>query len=63
MFIRYEDVDANDQVYIGSCTGGRYTDLARAAKILKGKKVSKGIRLLVSPASSQVWRNVLETAF
>lgn len=44
-----------DQAYIGSCTGGRYNDLARAAEILRGKKIAKGVRLLVSPASKKVW--------
>jgi 3-isopropylmalate/(R)-2-methylmalate dehydratase large subunit len=44
-----------DQVYIGSCTGGRYTDLKAAADILKGKKIAKGTRLLVSPASKEEW--------
>lgn len=44
------------QAYIGSCTGGRYTDLEAAARILKGNKVKKGVRLLVSPASQEIWR-------
>lgn len=44
------------QAYIGSCTGGRYHDLVAAASLLKGKKIHKGLRLLVSPASDQVWR-------
>lgn len=44
-----------DQAYLGSCTGGRYNDLLQAAKILKGKKVKSGTRLLVSPASKEVW--------
>jgi len=44
------------QAYIGSCTGGRYHDLEQAAKILKGKKIAKGLRLLVSPASDQIWK-------
>lgn len=44
------------QAYIGSCTGGRYHDLEEAAKLLKGKKIAKGLRLLVSPASDETWR-------
>lgn len=44
------------QAYLGSCTGGRYNDLMMAANILRGKKVQKGVRLLVSPASDEVWR-------
>lgn len=49
-----------DQIYIGSCTGGRYEDLKAAARILKGQKVAKGIRLLVSPASKEVWNVCLK---
>ena len=44
-----------DQAYIGSCTGGRLTDLRAAATVLKGRKVKKGVRLLVSPASQDIW--------
>lgn len=44
------------QAYIGSCTGGRYYDLEAAAKFLKGKKIAKNVRLLVSPASDEIWR-------
>lgn len=43
------------QAYIGSCTGGRYNDLKLAAELLKGRKIAKGIRLLVSPASRAIW--------
>lgn len=43
------------QAYLGSCTGGRYSDLAAAARILKGRKVKRGVRLLVSPASQDTW--------
>lgn len=44
-----------DQVYLGSCTNGRISDLRIAAEILKGKKISKNIRCLVVPASQQIW--------
>ncbi|MEG2679566.1 MAG: aconitase/3-isopropylmalate dehydratase large subunit family protein, partial [Oscillospiraceae bacterium] len=55
-----------DQIYIGSCTGGRYHDLAAAARLLRGRKVAPGIRLLVSPASREIYRacqkdGILET--
>jgi 3-isopropylmalate/(R)-2-methylmalate dehydratase large subunit len=49
-----------DQAYIGSCTGGRYTDLAMAAKLLRGKKVKSGRRLLVSPASKSIWERAAQ---
>ena len=44
------------QAYLGSCTGGRYSDLAAALRILKGKKIRKGVRMLVSPASPEIWK-------
>lgn len=49
-----------DQVYIGSCTGGRYNDLKSAADLLKGKKVDPGIRVLVSPASRDIYNECLK---
>ena len=44
-----------DQAYLGSCTNGRIEDLRIAAKILKGKKVHSGVRLLVVPATKEVF--------
>ncbi len=48
------------QAYIGSCTGGRYHDLKEAAAILQGKKIAKGIRLLISPASKKIYDQCLK---
>jgi 3-isopropylmalate/(R)-2-methylmalate dehydratase large subunit len=48
-----------DQAFIGSCTNGRIEDLRLAAQILKGRKVSKGTRLLVIPASREVYMQAL----
>ena len=45
---------AVDQVFIGSCTNGRLGDLRIAAEILKGKKVSKRTRLIVTPATQKI---------
>jgi 3-isopropylmalate/(R)-2-methylmalate dehydratase large subunit len=44
-----------DQVVIGSCTNGRMTDLRIAAELLKGKKISKDVRLIVIPATQEIW--------
>lgn len=49
-----------DQVYIGSCTGGRLSDLRAAADILRGKKIAAGCRMLVSPASRLIWRQAMD---
>jgi len=43
-----------DVAFIGSCTNSRISDLREAARIVKGKKVAKGIRALVVPGSQQV---------
>jgi 3-isopropylmalate/(R)-2-methylmalate dehydratase large subunit len=48
-----------NQIVIGSCTNGRLEDLAMAARILKGRKVAPGIRMLVFPASSRIYRQAL----
>ncbi|MBC7240313.1 MAG: 3-isopropylmalate dehydratase large subunit, partial [Chloroflexi bacterium] len=42
------------QVFIGTCTNGRLSDLRSAARLLKGRKVARGVRLLVIPASHRV---------
>ena len=49
-----------DQAYLGSCTGGRLSDLRAAAALLKGKKIAKGLRFLVSPASAEIWKAALK---
>ena len=48
-----------DQVYIGSCTNGRIEDLRVAAQVLRGKKISDSVRGVVSPATSQVYRQAM----
>ncbi|TET54793.1 MAG: 3-isopropylmalate dehydratase large subunit [Actinobacteria bacterium] len=49
-----------DQVIIGSCTNGRLEDLRTAAKILKGKKVAKSSRLIVIPATQNIYKQALD---
>ncbi len=51
------------QAFIGTCTNGRLEDLAAAAEILRGKRIAKGTRLLVIPASSQVLHDALERGY
>ena len=49
-----------DQVYIGSCTNGRISDLRAAAKVLEGQKISPALRAIVSPATPAVYNQALE---
>jgi len=49
-----------DQVVIGSCTNGRIEDLRVAAKILKGKKVKKGVRCIVIPGTQSIYLQALK---
>ncbi|CAA9250145.1 MAG: Homoaconitase large subunit, partial [uncultured Chloroflexia bacterium] len=44
---------AVDVVYLGTCTNGRYEDMAAAARILRGHRIAPGVRMIVVPASSQ----------
>ena len=50
---------AVDQVVIGSCTNGRLEDLQLAAQVLSGRKVHPGVRLVVLPATRQVYLDAL----
>ncbi|MEM2337352.1 MAG: homoaconitase large subunit [Candidatus Bathyarchaeia archaeon] len=49
-----------DQAFIGSCTNGRVEDLRLTAEIVKGKKIKKGVRLIVTPASHEVYLQALK---
>lgn len=49
-----------DQVFIGSCTNGRYEDLKIAAEILEGEKVANNVRLIVIPASRSIYMKALK---
>jgi len=49
-----------DQALVGSCTNGRLEDLRLAADFLKGKRIKKGVRLLVTPASQEIYLGALQ---
>ena len=49
-----------NQIYIGSCTNGRISDLRIAASILQGQHIAPGIRGIVSPATTSVYRQALK---
>lgn len=50
-----------DQAFLGSCANGKYEDLAVAAKILAGRRVSPGVRLLVTPGSKQIMLEAMKS--
>jgi 3-isopropylmalate/(R)-2-methylmalate dehydratase large subunit len=52
-----------NQVVIGSCTNGRLDDLESAARILKGKKIAKDVRMLVFPASWRIYREAMKKGY
>ena len=54
----FSDV-ALDQVVIGSCTNGRISDLRRAAEVIRGRQAAPRLRLIVIPATQQVYRQAL----
>ncbi|MBI2933934.1 MAG: 3-isopropylmalate dehydratase large subunit [Chloroflexi bacterium] len=49
-----------DQVVVGSCTNGRIEDLRAAARVIRGRKVHKGVRLIILPGSQQVYLDALK---
>lgn len=49
-----------DQVYVGTCTNGRIEDLRVVAEILKGKTINPDVRMLICPASKDVYLKALE---
>lgn len=51
------------QIVIGSCTNGRLDDIEVAAKILKGKKVARGVRMLIFPASGRIFREAMAKGY
>src|SRR5581483_8952734 len=51
------------QAFIGTCTNGRLEDIAAAAQIVRGKRVARGTRLLVIPASSEVLLDAMRLGY
>ena len=49
-----------NQIYIGSCTNGRISDLRIAAAVLKGHKLAEGVRGIVSPATPNIYKQALK---
>jgi len=55
-----EGIEIN-QAFLGSCTNGRLEDLKIAAEILRGRKISRGVRMIVTPASQEVYLDALKS--
>jgi len=49
-----------DQVVIGSCTNGRYEDMLAASEILKGRKVAKGLKCVIIPATQDIYLKCIQ---
>jgi len=49
-----------DQVVVGSCTNGRIEDLREAAQILKGRKVNPNVRMIIFPATQQIYKQAMK---
>ncbi len=58
-FIGEVEKVAIDQAYIGSCTNARIEDLREAARVMKGRRIAQGVRAIVVPATSGVWKQAL----
>jgi 3-isopropylmalate/(R)-2-methylmalate dehydratase large subunit len=52
-----------DQAFLGTCTNGRLEDIAVATKILKGKKIARNVRLIVTPASQDIYLAALAKGY
>ena len=52
-----------DQVVIGSCTNGRLEDMEAAYNILKGKKIAKGVRCIIIPATMEIMRECITRGY
>jgi 3-isopropylmalate/(R)-2-methylmalate dehydratase large subunit len=52
-----------DQAFIGTCTNGRLEDLAMASKVLSGRQLAQGTRMIVIPASSHIYKEALMAGY
>lgn len=52
-----------DQVVIGSCTNGRLEDLAQAAEIMQGRKVCDHVRMIVIPATQEIYKEAMRLGY
>lgn len=52
-----------DQVVVGSCTNGRLEDLAQAAEILKGRKVCDTVRMIIIPATQEIYKEAMRLGY
>ena len=52
-----------DQAYIGACTGGRLEDIAEAARIVKGRKIARHTRFIISPASRETLLDAIASGY
>ncbi|MDE6666316.1 MAG: 3-isopropylmalate dehydratase large subunit [Ruminococcus sp.] len=58
-FDQFGDIEIN-QVVIGSCTNGRLEDLQEAAEIMKGRQCAKNVRVIIIPATQQIYLDAME---
>ncbi|MDD5655338.1 MAG: aconitase/3-isopropylmalate dehydratase large subunit family protein, partial [Candidatus Omnitrophica bacterium] len=49
-----------DEAFLGTCTNGRLADLKVAAKVLKGRKVAKGVKFIIAPSSRKIYLEALK---
>ncbi len=63
--VRVDEIEGQniDQVVIGTCTGGRINDIKVAAKMLEGRRVSSGTRLLIIPASGLILKQCIRQGY
>jgi 3-isopropylmalate/(R)-2-methylmalate dehydratase large subunit len=52
-----------DQAFIGSCANGTLDDFAIAARVLQGRRVADGVRLIVTPGSQEIYREALRAGY